>query len=76
MKRFCTILLLMMAVCCQAQILQKGVKINYGLNSFLTLMDVYDWKSELTNNGDLGVLASVYVRKLSLPPEASYGLHS
>lgn len=54
MKRFCTILLLMTALGGQAQILQKGVKINYGLNSFLTLMDVYDWKSELTNNGDLG----------------------
>ena len=47
MKRFCTMLFLMMAVGCHAQILQKGIKINYGLNSFLTQMDVKNWKSEI-----------------------------
>lgn len=60
----------------QAQILQKGVKINYGLNSILTQMDVYDWKSELTNNGDVGVMARVNVWKLYLQPEVYFGINS
>ena len=76
MKRFCTILLLMTAVCCQAQILQKGVKINYGLNSSFKQRDVYDWKSELTNNGDVGVMARVNVWNLYLQPEVYFGINS
>lgn len=76
MKRFCTILLLMTALGCQAQILQKGIKINYGLNSFLTQMDVYDWKVELTNNGDFGVMGRVNVWKLYLQPEVYFGINS
>ena len=44
MKRFCTMLFLMMAVGCHAQILQKGIKINYGLNSF-----------DIINYNDIGV---------------------
>ena len=76
MKRFCTMLFLMMAVGCHAQILQKGIKINYGLNSFLTQMDVYDWKSEIANNGDFGVMTRVNVWKLYLQPEVYFGINS
>lgn len=76
MKRFCTMLFLMMAVGCQAQILQKGIKINYGLNSFLTQMDVKDWKSEIANNGDFGVMTRVNVWKLYLQPEVYFGINS
>ena len=66
----------MSALGCQAQILQKGIKINYGLNSFLTQMDECRWKSELTNNCDFGVMARVNIWKMYLQPEVCFGINS
>ncbi len=76
MKRFYTILFLIMALNGQAQILQKGIKVNYGLNKSLSQLEVKDWKSELVNSGDVGLMARVNVWRLYLQAEAYVGINS
>ena len=66
----------MAAIGCQAQILQKGVKLNYGLNNLLTQMEINDWKSEVVNNGDVGVMARLNMWRLYLQPEVYFGINS